>query len=370
MATAKKLPSGSWRCQVYSHTEEISLPDGSTKQKRIYKSFTCADPSKKGKRIFEQEAATWAADKENDVLFVGNNVSVANMTLRDACERYIIDRTSILSPGTVREYKRSVKKDMQNIMLINLFDLTQGDIQEELNRESQTHSPKTIYNMHGFLSAVLGTYRPDFALHTTLPQKVRPKIYVPTDEEVKKILDYVQGSVMEIPILLAAFGPMRRSEICALTSDHIKGNIVHVERAMVMSDSHTWVLKYAKTYAGDRYIPIPDFVAKKLKRINGRIVELNPDQISKRFRRILGKCDVPHFRFHDLRHYCASFQHALGIPDSYIMQRGGWGDDNTLKNVYRHTMTDREKEMNAKTNIAFSELCNTKCNTISANAVK
>ena len=175
---------------------------------------------------------------------------------------------------------------------------------------------------------------------------------------------------MEIPILLAAFGPMRRSEICALTSDHIKGNIVHVERAMVMSDSHTWVLKYAKTYAGDRYIPFPDFVAKKLKRINGRIVELNPDQISKQFRRILGKCDVPHFRFHDLRHYCASFQHALGIPDSYIMQRGGWGDDNTLKNVYRHTMTDREKEMNAKTNIAFSELCNTKCNTISANAVK
>ena len=68
MATAKKLPSGSWRCQVYSHTEEISLPDGSTKQKRIYKSFTCADPSKKGKRIFEHEAATWAADKENDVI--------------------------------------------------------------------------------------------------------------------------------------------------------------------------------------------------------------------------------------------------------------------------------------------------------------
>lgn len=68
MATAKKLPSGSWRYQVYSHTEEILLPNGSTKQKRIYKSFTCADPSKKGKRICEQKAAAWAADKENDLL--------------------------------------------------------------------------------------------------------------------------------------------------------------------------------------------------------------------------------------------------------------------------------------------------------------
>ena len=48
MATAKKLSSGSWRCQVYSHTEEVIQPDGSVKKKRIYKSFTCATPGAKG----------------------------------------------------------------------------------------------------------------------------------------------------------------------------------------------------------------------------------------------------------------------------------------------------------------------------------
>lgn len=32
MPTAKKLPSGSWRCLVYSHTEEIKNPDGSIKK--------------------------------------------------------------------------------------------------------------------------------------------------------------------------------------------------------------------------------------------------------------------------------------------------------------------------------------------------
>ena len=53
MATAKKLPSGSWRCQVFSHIEEIPLSDGTIKKKRVYKSFTCSDPSKKGKRICE-----------------------------------------------------------------------------------------------------------------------------------------------------------------------------------------------------------------------------------------------------------------------------------------------------------------------------
>lgn len=32
MATAKKLPSGSWRCQVYSPTEEFPQPDGNIKR--------------------------------------------------------------------------------------------------------------------------------------------------------------------------------------------------------------------------------------------------------------------------------------------------------------------------------------------------
>ena len=57
MATAKKLASGSWRCQVYSHTEEVVQPDGTTKQKRIYKSFTCDVPGPKGKRMAEKMAA-------------------------------------------------------------------------------------------------------------------------------------------------------------------------------------------------------------------------------------------------------------------------------------------------------------------------
>lgn len=65
MATAKKLPSGSWRCQVFSHFEEQLQPDESVKKKRIYKSFTCDDSSAKGKRKCEAEAAAWAANKEH-----------------------------------------------------------------------------------------------------------------------------------------------------------------------------------------------------------------------------------------------------------------------------------------------------------------
>lgn len=35
----------------------------------------------------------------------------------------------------------------------------------------------------------------------------------------------------------------------------------------------------------------------------------------------------------------------MKIPDAYIMQAGGWGNDKVLKEVYRHAMSDVQKEM-------------------------
>lgn len=54
MATAKKLPSGSWRCQVYDYTDKNG--------KRHYKSFTSTDQSTKGKREAERMAADYVAE--------------------------------------------------------------------------------------------------------------------------------------------------------------------------------------------------------------------------------------------------------------------------------------------------------------------
>lgn len=36
--------------------------------------------------------------------------------------------------------------------------------------------------------------------------------------------------------------------------------------------------------------------------------------------------------------YTASIVHAIGVPDQYIMQRGGWNSDRTLKAIYRGTI--------------------------------
>ena len=77
--------------------------------------------------------------------------------------------------------------------------------------------------------------------------------------------------------------------------------------------------------------------------------------VTHRFARMLKKLNIQHFRFHDLRHYSASIQHTLGIPDAYIMQRGGWEDDIVLKSVYRHAMDQEQSNMNKKANIYFEQ---------------
>lgn len=356
MATAKKLPSGSWRCLVFSHYEEVAQSDGTIKKKRVYKSFTCADPSAKGKRKCEKEAADWAAEKEI-------RSRSESMTFSQALQSYIAARENILSPRTIMDYKSIMRNYVQSIMDIPLEDIKQEDIQNAINIEAGRLAPKTIRNIHGLISAVFKTYRPNFALNTTLPQKRKTKLYIPTDAEVKRLLQVISGTEMELPVLLSAFGPMRRGEICALDMSDISGTVVHVYKNMVRTEDNRWIIKVPKSYEGDRYIDYPAFVADKWAGRSGRLVNLTPNNITDRFKYCLKAAGLPHFRFHDLRHYSASIQHALGIPDSYIMLRGGWGDDRTLKSVYRHALSDKAREMNDIANEHFSELCNTEYNT-------
>ena len=148
---------------------------------------------------------------------------------------------------------------------------------------------------------------------------------------------------------------MRRGEICALEYDDISGTRVHVQRSMVMDENRQYVIKQPKSYAGDRFIDYPEFIIDKIPKAQapGRITDLNPNMITQRFNHVLKHA---HFRFHDCRHYCASIMHAIGVPDAYIMERGGWGSDAVLKNVYRHTIDDKRSQMTNKTNSYFESM--------------
>ena len=322
---AKKLPSGRWRCRVYDGTD----PSG----KKIYKSFT-ADSKKEAELL----AAQYAASRKSTVS--------KDRTLADAYARYIEIKKNTLSPATVREYSRAAKADFPELMPLRLSRLTQEAVQSAVNVMSANRSPKSVRNAHGLLSAVLSMFAPEIRLNTRLPQSRKPDLYVPTEQEVEKLVRSIRGTELEKAVLLAAFGSLRRSECSALMISDIEGNIIHVNKAIVLGADKQWTLKQPKSKAGYRDIKMPGFVIERLKPApNGRIVNLMPVTITDYFADARRKFNLPHFRFHDLRHYQASILHAMGVPDKYIMERGGWSTDSTLKNIYQHTMSDKRKQV-------------------------
>ena len=319
MAKAKKLPSGSWRARAYA---------GKVNGKDTYKSFTAAT-----RREAEAAAAQWAVDRKDS--------TVADMTLGEAYDAYIASKENVLSPSTIVGYKKIRRTCFPSLWSVYLSDITAERIQIEVNAYAKDHSPKSTANAHGLVSAILGTYAPDLRLHTTLPQKRKTSIVVPTDDTIKKLVDAVRDTEIESAVLLAAFGSLRRSEVCAVTDADIdrKNNTVAVNKALVEDEHHNWVIKQPKSYAGYRVVTLPTAIMDRIKPVT-----VNPGVVYKRYKQVLRANNLPDMRFHDLRHYQASILHALGVPDKYIMQRGGWTTDSTLKNIYQHTMADKQKE--------------------------
>ena len=333
MAKAKKLPSGNWRVLASITVDGI----------KYRQSFTSEN-----KGVAELEAKKWQVE-------IREKQSTNNMTLRQAYDRYIEAKINTLSPGTVREYKRLAKNSLISIMNVKVSQLTREKIQTAINLESAHLSPKSVRNIHGLLSAVLGMFRPDFILNTRLPEKQEFEPYVPTENDLKKLLDDIKGTDLEKAICLASFGPMRRGEVCALDSNDINGCKVKVTKSVVMDKNKKWIIKTPKTIAGNREIEYPQFVIDLFKGCKGKLIDYNPNSLYNAFSRALKRNGIPHFRFHDLRHYGASILHALGYPDKYILSRGGWKSTNVLNKVYKHALEQKQKDFDAIAIKHFSE---------------
>ncbi len=343
MAKAKKLPSGSWRCLVYDYTDENG--------KRKYKSFTSDDPSPAGKRDAELQAARYASAKEEAA-------KGPSLTIDQGISAYLEDKSNVLSPSTIRGYYSIQHGLPDSIRHMSIRNIHSADLQSWVNDLAAKTSPKTVRNNYALISAVIGYFYPDKTIRVQLPQKQVKGLYVPTDQDIETLISYLtkHDRDMLIAVYLACFGTMRRSEICALTAADVSGCNISINKAMVYTSEHTWTVKPTpKNNSSNRIVELPDFVIAALPS-EGSLVSSTPAAISDRFIRIIKRLKLPHIRFHDLRHYSASVMHAIGVPDVYIMQRGGWSSDHTLKSIYRGSMDDFARKYTDQTNAHFQSL--------------
>ena len=328
---ARKLPSGRWRAEI-----ELKGADGS----RIRKSFT---------------ADTRAAAEAAALSYRAENKKPDQRTVGQAIDTMIAQKKPVLSPSTVRSYvamQKALRDKYPDFWGTSIDLLTDRQLQQLVNSLAEEHTPKTVRNYVALIGASLPA-RLRIRDSVTLPARVRPNYHIPTEKTVRAILEACRDSDLEIPVLLAVVCTMRAGEIAALRMEDIRENSIHVCRNMVRNDAQKWVIKAPKTYSSDRIIEAPPWLIEKIREKG--LPKIDPSAISYRFGRMLKANGLPHCRFHDLRHYSASYMHAKGVPTAYIMKRGGWNTETVLNAVYRHALDDRDKIETQRINDAFTE---------------
>ena len=257
-----------------------------------------------------------------------------NPTLLERMREYVAENEERLSPSTVRSYNgmiRMIEERTPRIANKRLSAITEQDV-SDIVRPLRTL--KTKRNYVNFVHACTGKSAGKL---TGVSSK---RVHVPTELEVKGLLQIFRNTELEVPIMLAAYGGLRRGEICGLRMSDIDGDFVHVSRAVVRDPSGEWVTKDPKTASSVRSVLLPHFVIERIQ-TQGYITHLLPSQVSNRFWKKQRNLGIPPYCFHSLRHFHASYLHYLNIPDAYIMQRGGWSTPSVMQSIYRHALADK-----------------------------
>lgn len=261
-----------------------------------------------------------------------------NPTFAEAYDGYIESKSAILSPATIRGYDVIFRAVPEEFKQTHLASVTAIGLQSLVNGFSASHSPKSTRNFSGLILAVLRAY--GFEVESPkLPQKVSKDIYIPTEEDVRAVLEEVAGTEYEVAIRLAVYG-LRRSEICALTPEDLNGNILTVNKALVRGREE-WHIKQTKTAASTRKV-ILDGQLADLIRQQGYVYKYNPVTLEGKLKKVQKKLGIHPFSLHKLRHFFASYMHDLGFSDKQIQAAGGWSTDNVMKTVYMHAMQMEE----------------------------
>lgn len=337
---ARQLPSGSWFIQLRIDGQSIPVTEETEER--------C-------------EARAYAIKSG----LVKARPKTANITLKDACTKYIEAMRSRLSPTSIQGYEKIRDNAFPGLMAKPLFSITNKILNDAIGAEcsrisprtGKKYAPKTIINNYLFVAAVLNLYAPELVKRVSLPELKDKPIVILTADEVYRA---VKGSSVELPVLLSMWLSLSMSEIRGLTKSKSisqdKKQISVVET--VVDIKGTPVRKEGgKEEKRSRTLELPSYLSELIDDVDGDIiVPMTAQTISKRFYALLRKAGLPHINFHKLRHINASVMAMLQVPEPVANARGGWKTDYTRKRVYTHTFSDERKEADAKIDTYFNNI--------------
>ena len=185
-------------------------------------------------------------------------------------------------------------------------------------------------------------------------------------EEIKKLIDCLDGDPLRVVIILAAYYGLRRSEILGLKWSAIdwEEKKIYIRHKIIENKAggtHVEGYDVMKTKSSYRTTPLIPYIREVLlaekaqqekmrramrkaygkKYLDYVCVDalgeiLTPQYVTRHFKFILRHNGLKNIRFHDLRHSCASILLAHNVPMKMIQDWLGHSDMSTTADIYSH----------------------------------
>lgn len=202
-----------------------------------------------------------------------------------------------------------------------------------------------------------------------LPRKEKYHSSYYNDTQLKALFEAIQDDPLEYLVKITALYGLRRSEVLGIQWDSIdfesgrltiQHTVTKVTKAVAKDKT-----KNASSY---RSFPLSDearnifLVLKEEERSNRRLFgkeyqsnsyvfkwpdghPFSPDYVTDHFTLLLKKHSLPHIRFHELRHSCASLLINQGFTLKDVQEYLGHADIQMTANIYGHLETARKQSL-------------------------
>ena len=290
----------------------------------------------------------------------------SRVSVADYLDQWLRDYVALsVRPRTAQGYRTIVRRLKGGLGRVRLADLKPQHVQRYYaNLLADGLSAQTVRHHHRLLSqsvrqAVRWNIVPRNVMERVTPPRLsKPEVVSLSASEAQALLKAAEGTDYYLPIHLALYAGLRRSEVLGLRwSDvDLSTRRLTVVRTMVALSGERPHFAEPKSRESRRTIAFGEVTEEVLRprrampnvqvcaRSGGS--EMLPDSLTHGFRKIAVKCGLE-ARFHDLRHAHASLLLESGVPLHVVKTRMGHSSIQTTVDIYGHVMPASDVEAGA-----------------------
>lgn len=342
------------------------------------------------RRVFYGRTREEAASKLTDALAATKaNLPLPpeRLTVKAYMESWLDQKKADLRPLAYKAYKSKTDGHIiPDLGRERLAKLTVGRVQKWLNDKSDSGlAPKMVGELRAVLRAALHDAMRDSLVHRNVAALARPpkrehRQVEPLDlERAGDFLKHAQDSRLAALYTVALAVGLRRGEALGLAWDAIDldRGVLEVRRQLQRYEGALHLDDVVKTKSSRRKIALPAFAVAALREHKDRQVwerrqagekwqdtglvftstvgtPLDPDNLKRDFGRLRKAAGVPAFRFHDLRHTCATLLLVQGVPLRVIMDLLGHSQIGVTANLYSHVLPVLQREAANQMDVLFA----------------